>query len=504
MGRNEVDVLPLARQRVAEPTWIPGDWYLNQPPGYRLLFEMLFGRLIEAWGFLATSIVGRLMCYGLVALGLVLIGRKLGLTLLPLLLAVELLLYNQGVAASESLVGGLEAKSVAYSFVLLAIGLMLESRYCLMALMLGLATSFHVLVGGWTFLVVLGWLALRPRTGFKGNRHLGWLVLIYLVAGAFAIKPVLDQLFTPIPPSSISPSFIYVFLRLPHHLNPLSWSSEVWLALAIYLLVLTLNMKMLWQWRKSEELPGQYKARVELFEFTLISLVPFLLGLAFAPFDTQGSLLQFYPFRLGDVMLPLNTHLLLACTLQQGFAVAQTRRVLSLVCSGLLVLTCSIQAVDFQERFSALSQFPEVDLEVKALYDWVRTQTPTNTTVVSPPVELVNFTWLAERPTIAKYKLLPQHKAGILSWYERLGDLSGGAFSQPGNIRTQKRRNAIEDALTKNYNHLTTVQADALMTKYRAAYFMTRTEHQLDLPIAYHSPHYVLYSKKTLITNKDS
>ncbi len=72
---NEVDVLPLAKQYV-DPSWIPKDWYLNQPPGYRLLFETLFGRLIVAWGFLATSVVGRLICYGLVVLGLVLIGRR--------------------------------------------------------------------------------------------------------------------------------------------------------------------------------------------------------------------------------------------------------------------------------------------------------------------------------------------------------------------------------------------------------------------------------------------
>jgi len=50
---NEVDILPLAKQ-YADPTWISGDWYLNQPPGYRLL-QALFGRLVVIWGVLATS-----------------------------------------------------------------------------------------------------------------------------------------------------------------------------------------------------------------------------------------------------------------------------------------------------------------------------------------------------------------------------------------------------------------------------------------------------------------
>ena len=54
----------------------------------------------------------------------------------------------QGIAANESIIGGLEAKAVAYGFVILAISLMLWNFYYSMALLLGLATSFHVLVGG--------------------------------------------------------------------------------------------------------------------------------------------------------------------------------------------------------------------------------------------------------------------------------------------------------------------------------------------------------------------
>jgi hypothetical protein len=40
-------------------------------------------------------------------------------------------------------------------------------------------------------------------------------------------------------------------------------------------------------------------------ELTLISLIPFVLGVAIAPFDSQGRFLQYYPFRLADIMLPL-------------------------------------------------------------------------------------------------------------------------------------------------------------------------------------------------------
>ena len=89
---NEVDVLPLARQ-YADPTWIPGDWYLNQPPGYRMLFQALFGKLAATWGFLITSLTGRLLCYIIVSSGLVLLAGQLGLSLPLLLLAVGLFVY---------------------------------------------------------------------------------------------------------------------------------------------------------------------------------------------------------------------------------------------------------------------------------------------------------------------------------------------------------------------------------------------------------------------------
>lgn len=496
MVRNELDVLPLAKQ-YADPTWIPGDWYLNQPPGYRLLFETLFGRLIVAWGFLAASLVGRLICYGLVASGLVLIGRRLGLSLPLLLLAIGLFLYTgrQGTAASEWLVGGLEAKSVAYGLVLLAIGLMLEGRYRWMALMLGLATSFHVLVGGWAFLAVLGWLALRWNC-FKDIRHLGLILLIYLSASAFAIRPVLEQLFLTLPASPVTPSYIYVFLRLPHHLNPRSWSSIWWIKPTLYLLVVTLSVR-LWRQQQPGKLSEQHTAYRSLLEFTLISLVPFMLGLAIAPLDTQGRLLQYYPFRLGDVMLPLNTWLLFACALQHTFT-GRGRQVLLLVCIVVLSWKCSTQSVHFHKQFLALRQFPQVDPELKALCNWVRKFTPPDATVVSPPVDFVEFTWLAERPTIAKFKLLPQTKAGILSWYERLSDLSGGFSSWSTAVGTRNPRKEIRRALTNGYNHLTTTQADALMSKYKSTYFMTRIEHHLDLPTAYHNSRYVLYSRKPL------
>ncbi|HEY9664345.1 MAG TPA: hypothetical protein V6C65_38365, partial [Allocoleopsis sp.] len=227
-GWNEIDVLPLARQSV-DPNWVPTDWYLNQPAGYRFLFQTIFGTIAATWGFLATSLIGRLFCYGLVAIGLGLLGQKLGLSRPALFAAVVLFVMagcgdnlqgcEQGAIAREWLVGGLETKAIAYGAVLPALWLLLSGQYLWAAFLLGIATTFHVLVGGWAFLVTLAWLGLH-RDRISSLRQWLLIPLVYLIGSAFAIVPVIRQLTSPTPTSVISPSFIYVFLRLSHHLNP--------------------------------------------------------------------------------------------------------------------------------------------------------------------------------------------------------------------------------------------------------------------------------------------
>lgn len=502
---NEVDVLPLARQ-YADPTWIPGDWYLNQPPGYRMLFQTLFGKLAASWGFLATSLIGRLFCYTLISSGLVLLAGQMGLSLPLLLLAVGLFLYlypEQGIAASEWIAKSLEAKSLSYGFLLLAIGLMLQRRYRWMALLLGLATSFHVLVGGWAFVAIWGWLFLRRRNDFTDLRFLGSILLIYLAGSVFALPPILHQLLTPNPPATIQPSYIYVFVRLPHHLNPLSWQWDWWIKPLIYLIVLAFSVWLLQ--RQQVRFSKQYAACIGLAEFTLITLVPFMLGLVIAPFDSQGIFLQYYPFRLGDVMLPLNTSLLFACAIEQTLT-GRARKGLLLVCILILSWMCSTQAVRFQKQLVAVQQFPSkeqgVDPEWKAICAWVRNHTPKNAVVVSSPVEFENFSWLTERPTIAKFKLLPQTKTGIVAWYERLVDLSGNLDPWSKLTSNKDNRNQIKKRLTTAYNNLTTAGAKNLMLKYRADYFITRIAHKLDLPIAYHNSLYILYTHSTQLNKQ--
>ncbi|NJK37177.1 MAG: hypothetical protein HC920_05045, partial [Oscillatoriales cyanobacterium SM2_3_0] len=557
LGQNEVDVLPLAR-RFADPAWVPTDWYLNQPPGYRLLFQTIFGHLIVRWGFLATSILGRAFCYGLVATGLTLIGRRLGLKLPWLLFTITLLVFLEdyrqlcvallsrlgikyplhdvaivvailaffylifhqripinpklpfvmfglslllagnnrsgSIVANEWMIGGLETKAIAYGLILIAIGFMLSYRYGEMALCLGIATSFHILAGLYGCLTAIILLLAQGKLGLSHSKQFLRILGIYLAGSVFAIQPGLDQLLTANPAEEISPSYVYVFLRLPHHLNPFSWPSYWWINLSIYFAVLIASILMLRFNSIRVESPIEiqytaqhYESQLTLFQFTLISLIPFFMGLLISPFDSEGKFLQYYPFRFGDVMLPLGTYLLFACNLQT--CLIRQSYGLSLIFPLFLVgIASSVWIPDFYDSALGLRQFPNyqqnVTPEGKEICLWIKRNSPEESLVITSPADQDYFTGLAERATVAKFKLFPQTKSGIVAWYQRLQDLSGDpnfwAFTSP-----YDQVNVFVDVipqLQKAYQQLTTDEAIALMNQYQARYFLAPAEQKLNLP----------------------
>lgn len=518
---NEANMLPFARQQL-EPGWIPQDWYLNQPPGYRVPFIQVFGRLAIALGFLQASIVGRLLEYVALASGLVFLSRQLKLSTPLLILAMDLFLFvntalfldssatdgagSQGAVAREWMVGGIEPKALAYTFILYALGLMFTGRWLWMALLLGCATSFHTLVGGWAVVSVTGWLLLRRRSLLLSHgQRLGGMLLLYLIGSAFAIQPIVQQLTGKTPKGLFSASFTYVYLRTPHHLNPLSWHPLWWVKPLILLAVLGWSVWVLWQQarRSGETQSPEHQARLGLAEFALISLGAFVVGLIVAPLEQADKFLQYYPFRFGDLMLPLSTCLLLCCALEQTFTSDRARKRLLYGCILMVVLTCSLRFPETREDFLSLRKFPskeqQISVEEKALYGWLYAKTPRDAVIVSSPADLAAFSWMTERATIAKFRLVPPTSAGIAEWLQRLTDLGGSIDPWADVQRTKDQRNDINDRLEQGYDQLTTEQAVALMDKYNANYIVTKLQHQLELPLLYFNEEYRIYAKSNAV-----
>ncbi|MEM9246167.1 MAG: hypothetical protein AAGA67_10575 [Cyanobacteria bacterium P01_F01_bin.153] len=378
-GINELHHLPLSRHLV-DPTWLAKDIYYSEPPGYRLLFQLLFGPLTDTIGFLATSIIGRIVGYLAIAVGLCALARSLGMRFLTLFLALGLFIYtnkSQGMMAGEWLVGvgGIEPKIFAYSAIFIALAALFKERYLWMVAWLGVATSFHALVGGWTAISVLFLLLWRRRQVLLDGRR--WLaaIPIYAATGVFAVTAILTQLLSPVRESNISPSSIYSFLRNPHHVNPLSWNWDVWLGLLAYGAIL---LGCAFYVRRVDKNDLQQSAqtlrnRADFLYFVLCTLIPFGAGVLAAPMDANGEFLQYYPFRVGDVMVPLGAAFFLALALERLLFRGRWGAIsLSLI----LLLTFGAEIPNFHQKALTLQDFPGqaqgVSLETKAIANWIK------------------------------------------------------------------------------------------------------------------------------------
>ncbi|AFY37681.1 hypothetical protein Lepto7376_1329 [[Leptolyngbya] sp. PCC 7376] len=513
MAENEVGKLMLAKQFISTD-WLPNDWYLSQPQSYQAFFQLIFGKSILAWGFLATSIIGRIVYYSLISSSLILIARQIKLQFLPLLIAITLFLYSQQgiVVAGEWMIGSLETKGFSYGLVLIAIWLSMKKRYIWTIASLGLATSLHILVGGYatlTFLMWAGWLGYKNNYFQKyfSKEHFSIIALslfIYLVTSIFATFTLAHSLSqtVSVPDSELQATYIYTFLRNSHHLNPFVWQKIRFFIVAIYLSCLY------WCWKKTKQevaqdshlsIQSQSSAvnRLQLLELTCFSLVPFFCGFAIAFFDSQGVFLQYYPFRFGSLMLALNVLLISAYLIQDFFQKSKCFEFLRnkgfLVCLIFLATIHTFTLTTFTKDLVSLSKFPigveKNNEKSQDIFDWIQQNTEQDAVIISPPGRYVGFNWLTNRATIAKFKLVPPTETKILEWYARLNDLSG----HPPSYIWPEMGFKMAAELDKGYSNLTTSQVIALMEKYDSQYFFDSREHKLNLPIAYENDSYRLY-----------
>ena len=131
--------------------------------------------------------IGRIVTWLMLAVA----WRGLSFSILPrawlavLSAEVFILLTEQTHMAGEWIVGGFEAKGLAWVFVLWAMQSMIRDRWNLAWLLLGIATSFHVVVGSWAAVCMgIVWLA------SPGSRPTLTAIIPGLIGTLFFAAPV--------------------------------------------------------------------------------------------------------------------------------------------------------------------------------------------------------------------------------------------------------------------------------------------------------------------------
>ena len=462
---NEADKLPLALQRL-QPTWLPGDWYLNQTQPHQWLFLDLAGRLLDGLGFVAGSLVIRLAGYALWCWGVMELAIELGLALPWLLAALALWLPRQGMVAGEWGLGSAEPKTFAYALLLLAFVSWRRGRSGWGGVQAGLACSAHVLVGGYgaITLAALAWIR-SPQ-----HRWRWWLALAGALLGAFALyQPVLGrltELAAPMPDQaqSFSADWLYVVFRHPHHLVPTRWRGG-WLAVVVVLL----GWGWLGRWlaRGAElRLPAaELEACRELWLWSALALVPFGLGVLMSLVDPDGLLMQLYPFRFADTLVPLALVLLGARALQA--LVLLPRRLGAL---GLPVLLGVAAVLSTHGAVLRPWQAYALPADKAELYAALVANTPQGGRVLTPPGGFSDLALRTRRAQVVQFRQVPGSMRRLEAWAGRLADLSGGEAA----LREGPGGAAAERRLVAAYGQLKPEQLSALARRYGVVAVVTR------------------------------
>ncbi|MEX0712561.1 MAG: DUF6798 domain-containing protein [Pirellulales bacterium] len=477
---NEPHYLGKARH-FWDPQWVPDDFFFNSADTH-LVFYVSLGWLANWLSLTAFAWTGRFCTWLLLAWS----WRRLSYALLPrpgwavLSAAIFLTLNVCCHMAGEWVVGGFEAKGLAYVLVFLGLAEIVRDRWNAAWLLLGAASSLHVLVGGWsTIAAAICWLTLPARPALRSmlpGLAGGLLFSLPGLAAALAINWGVESEIVA------EANTLYVYRRLRHHLVPQSFGA--WM-LARHLLMILLWLALI---RLTPVDPAQRRLRGIVAGAVAIAVLGFVISLVLQNHPTTAAaLLRLYWFRLSDSLVPAGVALTaIVYAARQPHQRYKTAR----WCAGWLVV-CAVLAAANHHEYAAARFFggpPRADkpgkvidyADWRAACDWATEHTPSDARFLTPRLAQT-FKWYAARSEVVSWKDVPQDARAIVEWWRRLNDIHG-LHDRVGGQRWH-------DSLAE----LSEQRLRRLGRTYRAGYLLTESRPRLDLPRLYHNASYAIY-----------
>lgn len=467
-----------------DPEWCKGDLFLDSSDT-QVLFIWMFGWVTRFVSLTATAWIGRVLAWSLLAwswqrLSWRLVPRPLASVLsAALFVALNLQLHLAG----EWVVGGVEAKCFAYAFVLMAIREVMDGRWNWEWGLLGAATAFHPIVGGWSGLICVGIWLLDSR-----RERLPLTMMPGFAAGAMiALVGILPALALTwhVPADVVDESSqLYVFDRLPHHLAPLTLpQEELTRRVAGHALLLGAFLVLSLVTRATGSASASLRV-VTRFAWgaVLLAVIGFSIEIAFKDHPSLAAkLLRYYWFRMTDFGAAM------AVALQLTSLIAEEIRRRRAWAGPLLVITLAL--VGWFYSYTAWTRYENrmAPADRKAadfenwveVCDWVAANTPPNSLFITPRLNL-SFKWRTGRPEVANRKDIPQDAPGIVEWHRRLKEIFTIEFGG-------------QEQSVDSVGPLGTERVLELARKYHAAYVLSDRQQLLELPVAYQNDEYVVY-----------
>ena len=447
---NEAHYLAKAKH-YWNPEWCRGDLFLESADAH-LVFYWTIGWLTRGLPLAAVAWVGRIVTWGLLAWS----WQRLSFAALPrngyaILSSLLMLLFVQRFhMAGEWIVGGVEAKGFAFVLVFLGLEAMLRQRWRAALLMLGAATSFHVLVGGWS-LVAAGaaWLScgrLRPSA----------VSLVPAVLGAIGLAlagliPAITLTLGVDPSVVREANRIYVFERLSHHLVFFRFMDSELLPYGNLLRhAALLGVWLVCGWltpcRMSPMNLGQRPLRGFVGGAVAIAVVGILIDQALLlRQDLAAKLLRYYWFRLSDAFLPVGGAIAICGTAASWLTLRpRAARWLLFGATAAGTLNLAVAATQRVADFRRGASWETVAIEGKLRHNahdlfrdwqrmcaWVAQNTPAETRLLTPRHQQT-FKWFAERSEVVTWKDVPQDAASVVAWWQSFDEVFPQEFESAG------------------------------------------------------------------------
>jgi hypothetical protein len=414
-----------------DPSWCSNDLFASSGNPH-WLFHVTFGAFSQWCTLEATAWIGRVIGWTMIAIGLNSLTRAFSDRAFASLGVA--ILWIGGVEsfdlAGEWIVGGIEGKVPAYGLLLIAMRLMIDGRWSYVWPLLGIASAFHVLVGGWSVLIALPlyWFYGRDAAPLKSQ------LLPLFVGGGFAMIGVYPALALTrgVDPATVTAAAkIYSYERLTHHLLPSAFGLKHYIRHALLIVATLIALR---------KLHDQKRYRMLRF-FTLgmvaIAAVGMLVGALqnVAP-DVAAKLLKYYWFRMTDAVVPLAfalAWLQLPEVAKDSLRIRRVRWVVTAIAlwavfdagmesSRMTVRTDSGRIASAIGMNTNSANRKRVVSDWIAVCEWVDRTLPKEEILLTPRNQQ-SFKWYANRAEVVNWKDVPQDADRLVEWSRRFFDV---------------------------------------------------------------------------------
>ncbi|MDF1868208.1 MAG: hypothetical protein P1U70_25530 [Saprospiraceae bacterium] len=428
---NEEQYLLYANQHF-NPEWITGSLMATEFPGTRYLFELLFGWIVDSFGFEKTVFFGRIINFALMSFPIAVLFKQLRFSNLQMILALQIfILFGQNLFGGEWIFGAMEAKTFAYIFIFWGLTKFLKKEYYTAFGLITAATYFHVLIGGWFAISCLLTLLIQ-KYPFKKTVQLGFLYGLPLLPLLYYLgKNMLGEV--PEYIQKVNLDYIYVYFRNKHHIG-LFYDFEYFFQ--NHFIGVLASLIVFLAFLKLEKLTAFVKTTPVLLTIKNLMLAMFAIGFLFVGvslmdklfFDLSGGfLLKSYPFRMQGLACLFFVALSIGFLSQKGRLTDSKHKVLMFLVPILLGSALVNVGLNIRDMVNYQS-----DTAYNEVIEYLKKETPTSSTIMVLPgnnsqmknrqndsfaLDLMRRT---KRDNFVHFKYIPSTPEKMYQWYQRL------------------------------------------------------------------------------------